>query len=102
MYERHQGRGLVDEAIEVGRCRSEPIVTHTGMLPLELPNVKTDLELELEDSRSCSKSRLDLHWLSELGIAPGHSAHRESAPHEVVGVALDSASTPPSSCPRSV
>ena len=28
-------------------------------------------------------------WLSGLGITPGHLAHREPAPHEVVGVALD-------------
>ena len=40
---------LVDEAIEAGHGRSDPLVTHAKMLRLELLNVKADLERELED-----------------------------------------------------
>jgi len=73
---------LVDEAIDVGHGRSDPLVTHTKMLRLELLNVKADLERELEDfSLNCTKCGLDVHWVSGLGITPGHWAHREPAPH---------------------
>jgi hypothetical protein len=73
---------LVDEAIEVGHGRSDPLVTHAKMLRVELLNVKADLERELEDfSLDCTKCGLDVHWGSGLGITPGHWAHREPAPH---------------------
>jgi hypothetical protein len=39
---------LVDEAIDVGHGRSDPLVTHAKMLRLELLNVKADLERELD------------------------------------------------------
>jgi hypothetical protein len=48
---------LVDEAIDVGHGRSDPLVVHAKMLRLELLNVKADLERELEDfSLNCKKS----------------------------------------------
>ena len=73
---------LVDEAIGVGHGRSDPLVVHAKMLRLELLNVKADLERELEDFvLNCSKCGLDVHWVSGLGITPGHWAHREPAPH---------------------
>jgi len=73
---------LVDEAIGVGHGRSDPLVTHAKMLRLELLKVKADLERELEDfSLNCSKCRLDVHWVSGLGITPGHWSHAEPAPH---------------------
>ena len=73
---------LVDEAIEVGHGRSDPLVTHAKMLRLELLKVKADLERELEDFvLNCRKCGLDVHWVSGLGIQPGHWAHREPAPH---------------------
>jgi len=73
---------LVDEAIDVGHGRSDPLVTHAKMLRLELLNVKADLERELETfSLNCSACGLDVHWVSGLGITPGHWAHREPAPH---------------------
>ena len=28
-----------------------------------------------------SKCGLDVHWVSGLGVSPGHWAHREPAPH---------------------
>jgi hypothetical protein len=72
----------VEEAIEVGHGRSDPFVVHAKMLRLELLNVKADLERELEDFvLNCSKFGLDVHWVSGLGIMPGHGAHREPAPH---------------------
>ena len=73
---------LVDEAIDVGHGRSDPLVTHAKMLRLELLKVKADLERELEDFvLNCSRCGLDVHWVSGLGITPGHWAHREPAPH---------------------
>lgn len=73
---------LVDEAIDVGHGRSDPLVTHAKMLRRELLNVKADLERELETfSLNCSACSLDVHWVSGLGVSPGHWAHREPAPH---------------------
>jgi hypothetical protein len=73
---------LVDEAIEVGHGRSDPLVTHAKMLRMELLNVKADLERELEDfSLNCSACGLDVHWVSGLGVMPGRWAHAEPAPH---------------------
>jgi hypothetical protein len=49
---------------------------------LELLKVKADLERELEDfSLNCSKCGLDVHWVSGLGIQPGHWSHAEPGPH---------------------
>jgi hypothetical protein len=73
---------LVDEAIEIGDGRSDPLVTHAKMLRLELLKVKADLERELEDFvPNCRKCGLDVHWVAGLGVTPGHWAHREPAPH---------------------
>ena len=70
------------DAIDVGHGRSDPLVTHAKMLRLELLNVKKELERELETlSLNCSKWGVDVHWVSGLGITPGHWAHREPAPH---------------------
>jgi hypothetical protein len=64
---------LVDEAIAVGHSRSDPLVVHAKMLRLELLKVEADLERELEDFvLNCSKCGLDVHWVSGLGIMPGH------------------------------
>jgi hypothetical protein len=72
----------VDETIDVGHGRSDPLVTHAKMLRLELLKVKADLERELEDfSLNCSKCGLDVHWVSGLGVSAGHRAHGEPAPH---------------------
>jgi hypothetical protein len=58
------------------------VTVHAKMLRLELLKVKADLERELEDfSLNCSKCGLDVHWVSGLGVSPGHWAHREPAPH---------------------
>ena len=44
--------------------------------------MKADLERELEDSvLNGSKCGLVVHWVSGLGITPGHWAQREPAPH---------------------
>jgi hypothetical protein len=73
---------LVDEAIDVGHGRSDPLVVHAKMLRLELLKVKADLERELEDFvLNCENCGLDVHWVSGLGVSPGHWAHREPAPH---------------------
>jgi hypothetical protein len=48
------------------------------MLRIELLKVKADLERELEDfSLNCSRCGLDVHWVSGLGVSPGHWARRE-------------------------
>ena len=42
---------------------------------------RADLERELEDFvLDCSKSGLDVHWVSGLGVKPGHWGHREPGP----------------------
>jgi hypothetical protein len=70
-----------DEAKAAGGG-DHPVTVHAKMLRLELLKVKADLERELEDfSLNCSKCGLDVHWVSGLGVSPGHWAHREPAPH---------------------
>ena len=72
---------LVDEAKAAGRG-DHPVTVHAKMLRLELLKVKADLERELEDfSLNCSRCGLDVHWVSGLGVSPGHWAHGEPAPH---------------------
>jgi hypothetical protein len=72
---------LVDEAAAAGGG-SHPVTIHAKMHRLELLDVKADLERELETfSLNCSACGLDVHWVSGLGIMPGHWAHREPAPH---------------------
>ena len=72
---------LVDEAKAAGGG-DHPVTVHAKMLRLELLKVKADLERELEDFvLNCSKCGLDVHWVSGLGITPGHWAHGEPAPH---------------------
>jgi hypothetical protein len=44
--------------------------------------VKAELERELVAwVPNCSKSGLDVHWVSGLSVSPGHWAHAEPAPH---------------------
>ena len=72
---------LVDEAKAAGGG-DHPVTVHAKMLRLELLKVKADLERELEDfSLNCTKCGLDVHWVSGLGVTPGHWGHREPAPH---------------------
>lgn len=72
---------LVDEAKAAGGG-DHPVTVHAKMLRLELLKVKADLERELEDfSVNCSKCGLDVHWVSGLGVSPGHWAHREPPSH---------------------
>jgi NYN domain len=71
---------LVDKAKAAGGG-DHPVTIHAKMLRLELLRVKADLERELEDFvLNCSKCGLDVHWVSGLGVTPGHWAHREPAP----------------------
>jgi hypothetical protein len=52
------------------------------MLRLELLRVKADLERELAELvLDCTDCGRTVHWVSGLGVAPGHWAHREPAPH---------------------
>ena len=63
---------LVEEAKAAGGG-NHPVTVHAKMLRLELLKVKADLERELEDfSLNCSKCGLDVHWVSGLGVKPGH------------------------------
>ena len=72
---------LVNEAKAAGGG-NHPVTVHDKMLRLELLKVKADLERELEDfSLNCSRCGLDVHWVSGLGVSPGHWAHREPAPY---------------------
>jgi hypothetical protein len=70
---------LVDEAKAAGGG-DHPVTVHAKTLRLELLKVKADLERELEDFvLNCSKCGLDVHWVSGLGVSPGHWAHRARA-----------------------
>jgi hypothetical protein len=71
---------LVDEAKAAGGG-DHPVTVHAKILRLELLKVKADLERELETwPLNCTKCGLDVHWVSGLGVSPGHWAHREPAP----------------------
>jgi hypothetical protein len=74
-----------DEPVDEAKAASggdHPVTVHAKMLRLELLKVKPDLERELEDFvLDCSKCGLDVHWVSGLGVSPGHWAHRAPAPH---------------------
>jgi hypothetical protein len=76
-----QADELVDEAKAAGGG-DHPVTVHAKMLRLELLKVKADLERELETwVPNCTRCGLDVHWVSGLGVTPGHWAHREPAPH---------------------
>jgi hypothetical protein len=71
---------LVDEAKAAGGG-DHPVTVHAKILRLELLKVKADLERELETwPLNCTKCGLDVHWVSGLGVSPGHWAHHEPAP----------------------
>lgn len=73
---------LVDEALSAGLDGSHPVTVHAKMLRLELLKVKADIERELGQLvLDCSACGQTVHWVSGLGSAPGHWAHREPAPH---------------------
>jgi hypothetical protein len=72
---------LVDEAT-AGGGGSHPVTVHAKTLRLELLKTKADIERELETwVPNCTRCGLDVHWVSGLGVTPGHWAHREPAPH---------------------
>jgi hypothetical protein len=73
---------IVDEAHDTGLDGSHPVTLQAKMLRLELLNVKADLERELGRLvLHCTACGIDVHWVSGLGVSPGHWAHREPAPH---------------------
>ena len=53
---------------------------YAKMLRLELLKVKADLERQTWVP-NCTKCGLEVHWVSGLGVTPGHWGHREGAPH---------------------
>jgi hypothetical protein len=54
--------------------------THAKMIRLETPEREEGVGGELKTlSLNCSKCGLEVHWLSGLGVSPGHWAHREGA-----------------------
>src|SRR5262245_54540769 len=68
---------LIDEAVEAGLAPDHPVTVAAKMMRLELLKTKADLERELEDFLlNCSKCGLDVHWVSGLGVSPGHWAHQ--------------------------
>ena len=73
---------VVDEAFKAGLDGSHPLTLQAKMLRLELFKVKADLERELGQLvLDCSKCGRLVHWVSGLGVSPGHWAHQEPAPH---------------------
>lgn len=73
---------LANEAVAAGLVGSHPVTLSAKHLRLELLQVKGDLERELGrlvlDCIDCGRT---VHWVSGLGVTPGHWAHREPAPH---------------------
>jgi hypothetical protein len=72
----------VDDALDAGLEASHPVTLQAKMLRLELLQVKADVERELGklvlDCLDCGRT---VHWVAGLGVASGHWAHREPAPH---------------------
>jgi hypothetical protein len=61
---------------------SHPVGLGAKMLRLELLRLKADLDRELGQLvLDCSTWGRRVHWVAGLGVAPGHWAHREPAPH---------------------
>jgi hypothetical protein len=74
--------GIVDDAIEAGLDGLHPVTLRAKRLRLVLLSVKADLERDLGRLvLDCSDCGRTVHWVSGLGIDPGHWAHREPAPH---------------------
>ena len=72
---------VVHEATEGRRKFSSGHGPREDAAPRPL-KVKADLERELEDfSLNCTRCGLDVHWVSGIGVTPGHWGHREPAPH---------------------
>jgi hypothetical protein len=77
----HDALALVDEGADAGGG-SHPVTIHAMMLRLELLNVKTDLERELEKlSLKLLQVRPRRPVGSGLGTTPGIWSHAEPAPH---------------------
>lgn len=65
------GDRLVDQVVGLGCLLGDGV--DAKMLRLELLKVKANLERELGTaSFNCSKCGLDIHWVSGLGVKPGH------------------------------
>jgi hypothetical protein len=72
---------LVDEALAAGLDGSHPVTIQAKQLRQELLGIKADMEQELETFvLDCSSCGREVHWVSGLGVQPGHWAHREPAP----------------------
>jgi hypothetical protein len=72
---------LVDEAKAAGGG-DHPVHRPREDAPARAPEGEGRPRAELEDfSLNCSRCGLDVHWVSGLGVSPGHWAHREPAPH---------------------
>jgi hypothetical protein len=73
---------IVDEAHDAGLDGSHPVTLQAKMLRLELMNVKGDLERELGRLvLHCTACGQRVHWVSGVGVSPGHWGHRFPAPH---------------------
>lgn len=73
---------LVREAVAADLDGSHPVALRAKVLRLELLKVKADLERELgELVMDCASCDRRVHWVAGLGVALGHWAHREPAPH---------------------
>jgi hypothetical protein len=73
---------VIDEAIDAGLDGSDQVTLQAKLVRLELLNVKADLERELALLvLDCSRCGQTVHWVPGLGVAAGHWAHAEPAPH---------------------
>jgi hypothetical protein len=79
---------LIDEAMEGGLAADHPVTVAAKMLRLELLKTKAELERGLSEFvLDCTACGQEVHWVSGLGNAAGHSGHAEPAPHDTPVVA---------------
>lgn len=92
---------FVDGAFDANLNGSHPVTLHGKMLPLELLNVKAELERELGqlvlDCSSCGRT---VHWVSGLGMTPSHRRIAGRRRCCSVTPALTDAEAPPQVLPR--
>jgi hypothetical protein len=71
---------LIDDLQTAGLPEDGPVL-RAKLLRLELLKVKGGLEREFEKwVLDCQRCNRRVHWVSGIGVTPGHWAHAEPAP----------------------
>jgi hypothetical protein len=76
----HAVHTIAEQAAKAAGGGNHPVTVHAKMLRLELLKVKpTSSASSRHGCRTARSAGLDVHWVSGLGVSPGHWAHREPA-----------------------